>query len=837
MRRADQALFAAIAIAGPMIAIAADVVGEYTLDIQRQTLRAALIELSNQTGFKVSFVSKAANTSDPVVGPLRGTYSLQSALNKMVDGTGITFEVVNGAVIIRESRGAPGFQLARLAPSPAASPAGAAPSERRSSRADARVSHDVEEVIVTAQKRQERLIDVPQSVTVVLPDELAKTGAVQFRDVAASVPGMTFTTQGAGETQISLRGVTTGTDVGPTVGIYVDEVPYGSSTVFGQGVRATLDLGVFDLERVEVLRGPQGTLYGASTMGGLIKYVTKRPNADDFGFDVQTGGSSTADGGSSYQGSVAMNAPLVDEKAALRVSGYYSHDGGFIDAKRRGVEDVNESDVYGGRVDLLVTPNEAFSARITGLAQNVTRDGEGTADYTFAGQPQVGELANNRLLREPFDQQFRLASATLTYDFGSVELTSASGYQTIDRVRVRDDGTPQLGTCTFAGLVCGAAGAKSDLSTDKFTQEIRLAADSMGAFDWRLGAFYTEEDSVHGQELVTVDLAGQPFQSNLLLLSIPSRYEEYAGFSDVTWKLTEKFDVTGGVRFAHNRQRFQQFGSGRFGRSSLTVNHSEDDVTTYLANARYHFTERATAYLRYATGYRPGGPNVIIIDPVTGQPTTTRNSFDPDRLNSYEVGFKGETAERRLGMELTGFYIDWNDIQVTSVSRGGFGFIINAPGGASVRGAELTLTARATDDLMLSGAVTYQDAQLDAADPNLRGRDGEALPNVPQLTAALSLDYALPVTSLQPSVGFTVRYVDDREASFDASTTFPQYQLPEYTSFDLRVALVLGRIETQLYARNLFDERGQMSALTFQGSPRPAILQPRTIGISFTTHF
>jgi iron complex outermembrane recepter protein len=810
-------------------------------NIPEQSLDTALQLLAKERDLQMIYSYK-------IVGTLRtsgvsGDLTFEEALTRLLDGTGLAYRYIDDRTVTivpaaGEIPSSIGGNSAPIDPVRVAQEdASGRNASGNQSTADSEGSDDasLEEVVVTAQKRVERLIDVPQSVTVLSADNLARSGITQFRDYASTVPGLTFTTQGAGETQISLRGVTAGVDVGPTVGIYVDEVPYGSSTVFGQGVRATLDMGVFDLERIEILRGPQGTLYGASTMGGLLKYVTKLPDASRFGVDAHTGIASTREGDVSYTGSLAINAPIATDKAALRASGFYSHDGGYIDNLQLGHEDVNRSNTYGGRADLLLTPIEPLSIRLTALMQNISRNGEGTADFAFAGGPVDGSLEIRRPLDEPFDQRFRLGSLTATYDLGGAALTAVSSYQTTDRERVRED-RANLGTCTFGGLVCSAAGSGSDLSTDKFTQEVRLASDAAETIEWLIGGFYTREKSVHDQQLVLRDLAGEPMPNTLFAISVPSRYEESAAFGDLTWHFNNRFDVTGGVRFAHNRQRHRQFGGGLFGRTSPTVNRSEDDVVTYLANARYHFSDRATGYLRYATGYRPGGPNFVLTDPITGLPTTTLNTFEADRLKSYEIGYKADTADRRLGIDMAVFHIDWSNIQITGVSRGGFGFIANAPGGADVQGAELALTARPMARFTATGSFTYQEAELSEADPILRGRAGERLPNVPRFTASLSADYELP-GSWRPTIGATLRHVGDREASFDASTSSRQYQLPEFTSVDLRAGVAFERVETQLYVRNAFDERGQLSALTIQGQPRPAILQPRTIGISLTARF
>ena len=204
-------------------------------------------------------------------------------------------------------------------------------------------SRVLEEIVVTAQKKEEKLSETPLSITAISSAQIEALGATQFRDIADTVPGLSIIGNGVGQSQVNLRGVTTGADVAPTVGIYVDDVPYGSSTPFGNFAQLALDVGLFDLNRVEVLRGPQGTLYGASTMGGLIKYVTTMPDTNAYSGSARAGISSTRAGGVSYDGAGAVNAPLIPDVAAVRVSGFYSHDGGFVDNLTRGTEDIDQA--------------------------------------------------------------------------------------------------------------------------------------------------------------------------------------------------------------------------------------------------------------------------------------------------------------------------------------------------------------------------------------------------------------------------------------------------------------------------------------------------------------
>lgn len=694
----------------------------------------------------------------------------------------------------------------------------------------------VSDIIVTAQKREERASETPLSLSVLSGEALQASGATQLADFAATVPGLSFTSNGVGQGQVNLRGVTTGLNVGSTVGIYVDEVPYGSSTSFAGAAQLALDVGLFDLDRVEVLRGPQGTLYGASTMGGLLKYVTKAPDPTGFDGGLRAGVSATAHGGVGYDLAGAVNAPFASDTAAVRLNGFYTQDGGFVDNRLSGADDVNQSEVYGGRIDVAFNPTEALSIRLTGFAQEIERDGSGSVDFVGAtGRPVDGEYEQRRFA-EPFAQSFRLASAVVDYDFGPTQLTSVTSYQTSDVDYVTDVSALYVPLLGGFGLALGSTPLVKEVNTDKFTQEARLAG-SVGAFDWIVGGFYTREKSFQLQTLPATDPTGAPFPLNLLTAELPSLYEETAAFATLTWHVTDRLDLSGGLRHAKNEQTYEQNASGLLG-GPAPKRSSDESVTTYLANARYRLTDRSIGYLRYATGYRPGGPNMVLNDPVTGAPLAPP-TFDADTLKSYEAGYKASTADGRFSLDASVYYIDWQDLQIVAL-RNGVGVVANASS-AAIKGAEFTVTARPTNALSLVAAVSLLDAELDADSPDLGGMKGDSLPDSPKVTVALSADYGFSLRGYDADVGATVRHVADRVSSFDMSAGTPQHALPDYTTVDLRFGVDFNAVRAQFYIRNLFDEFGELSAMTsfsVAGGPiQITPLRPRTVGLTLTKRF
>ena len=807
----------------------------------------SLLEFGRQSTLQILFATE--KVKGIVTNAVHGSYEPIDALRLLLKGTPLVVsEKPDGVLVVEPQVGVHrslitdpnpannNAENARLAQSTLA---GSPPQSASSSSSVAGASSpssdsdkaSLTEIVVTAEKRPERLIDVPQSVTVISGDALANLGATQFRDFASMVPGLNLQTAGTGNTQITLRGVTTGADVSPTVGVYVDDVPYGSSTAFAQGAQVALDVGLFDLDRIEVLRGPQGTLYGASTMGGLIKYVTKLPDATSFYSTVQTGLSDTQSGGINYKGAIVVNAPIVSDEVAVRASAYYSHDGGYIDNVALGQSDVNRSGIYGGRLDFLIKPTDVLTIRIGGFVQDISRDGEADSDYTLAGQPLYGSLDQYRKFEEPFHQQFRLAQSTIDYDFGLVSLTSISSYQSMTEYNVWDISRTYVPLLNSFGLGPYSAVALTNGSTtDKFTQEVRLTSKDGRRLSWVAGGFYTHEASQYVENFELRDLAGAPAPNNIFVFAAPSSYQEYAAFGDLTFHITDALDVTAGVRYAHNKQVYSQFGT-----TPIPALNSNEGVATYLGDARYHFTPQVTGYFRYATGYRPGGPNQSVNSPTTGLPLGPA-TFQSDTLRSYELGVKASTVDAKYDLDLAVYDIDWDNIQIEA-NNDGFVFRVNVPGGATIQGSELTLGARPISGLSLTGTLAYQHAYLRVSDAALGAVAGERLPDVPRITSSLNADYKIVEGGLKPTIGATARYVSDRFASYQNNVLDPQYRLPSYATADVRGGITLGSTKLQAYVHNIFDRRGEVSDMLPQFGPRIGIVQPRTIGMSAAVKF
>src|SRR5690625_37344 len=379
-------------------------------------------------------------------------------------------------------------------------PSGAArqlPAPASASTASARLGT----IIVTANKRSEELKDVPMAVSALPGYQLDRENAFSFADYARQVPGLNIISSGEGQAQLVLRGVTSGgAQSNATVGTYVDGVPYGSSTVYSLGSILTPDIDPADLQRIEVLRGPQGTLYGSNTLGGLIKFVTTPPDTRHAAARVKLGYRSIAGGGAGFDVHAMVNLPVKEDKLGLRVNAYHRDDPGYIDNVATGRSDVNQADVDGARAQLLWTPSDKVSVRLSAMAQNLDSAGlanSGVDVDPATLQPIHGDLEQSHAPTTGlFKLKYRLYALSVNADLDWATLVSASSYSTL-RLNMVGDATPAYGPAL--GPVLGVPGAgfsvHQPVALDKYTQELRLQSPEERTLEWRVGVFYTHERS------------------------------------------------------------------------------------------------------------------------------------------------------------------------------------------------------------------------------------------------------------------------------------------------------------------------------------------------------
>lgn len=705
---------------------------------------------------------------------------------------------------------------------------------------DDSVEQDDFVIVVTAQKREQNLQDVPLAISVVGGEELTEQGAASLVDYASYVPGMQVTNSGTpGQGTITLRGIAA-LSGSATVGIYLDDAPVGSSNIYNRANAFAIDLLPYDIERVEVLRGPQGTLYGASSIGGLLKYVTVDPSTDEFSVrgGVEEFGIEGGDG-LGWAVNTLVSAPLIQDKLGMSASFSWRSTPGWVDSiNNPDLDDQNDYEQLGGRVAMLIEPTPQLSISLSGIWQQI--DSEGNGQYAAdLDDNRVGDGRSfNNFLPEPYEFDMDYYAATIDYDFGGAVLTSATTYSETQSLQATD--ATQIFGILFPLLTGGAIDAglspfDINLGLDKFTQEVRLASPGGGRFEWLLGGFYTDEETSNSQVARSLTMGGDVIAplDPLAVVQLPATYEEYAVFGNGTFHFTDQLELTAGVRWAKNEQTFRQISSGAIIPEADDPGESSEDVFTYSVSPQFNFSDNAMVYARVASGYRPGGPNVILPD----VPPTV----DADRLTNYEVGFKGDFARGLASLDLAVFYMDWSDIQVTRTFGGVNG---QANGGkAESKGVEGTLILRPAAGLSLTAVGSYTDATLSEDVPEISGVDGDRLPNVPEFSGAVRADYEFVLgPEAMGAVGVGVRHSGSRFSLVESDPLSAESE--PFTTVDLNAQMTFGENWTvRAYARNLFDDEGELSRSTAtDGLNQPIYysitpVQPRTLGVALEFNF
>ena len=657
-----------------------------TFEIAAGSATTTLKQFAAQAHMQLLFDFKAVQSLKTPA--LKGQLEPTEALRILLQGSGLTFRQVNDHTIAVMALGSEppasgttpanqtsgsssdtegkksssdGFRLAQATPGQTQ---GDASVEKR--QTPEKKSDYLQEVIVTAQKREERLQDVPVPVTTISAQSLIDSNQLRLQDYYTSIPGLSVTPGIQSAQFLSIRGVTTGAFTNPTVGIVIDDVPYGSSTVLGGG-QVVPDIDPDDLARVEVLRGPQGTLYGASSMGGLLKFVTVDPSTDGVSGKVQAGTSSVYNGAElGYSFRASVNVPLSDTVAVL-ANGFTRENPGYIDNPVRGDSGINEERVDGGRLSALWRPTDGLSLKFSALLQHT--EGRGSNDVDV--EPGLGDLQQNYIPGVGgYDRKVQAYSATLTTKVGGVDLTTISGYS-VNSFSDSFDYTSGLGGLTNA-FFPGFMGSPLfyDNTTNKFTQELRLSAPIGETFDWLFGAYYTHEHSTYIDNIQAANATTGAIVGTGLYESFPTTYEDYAAFTDLTFHFTERFDIQVGGRESQLRQTFTEtqigpyvplFNNGAASPFVIPEVDAKANAFTYLVTPRFNVGPDLMVYARLASGYRAGGPNAAPGGVVPAQ-------YNPDKTQNYEMGVKGESSGHTVSFDASLYYITWKDIQLSLVN-------------------------------------------------------------------------------------------------------------------------------------------------------------------------
>ena len=686
------------------------------------------------------------------------------------------------------------------------------------------------DIVVTATRREARLLDIPLSIQAVSGDELTRQGAVNFADYARTVAGVAFLDEGPGRAQIFIRGVSTGGDVDTgkeaTVGVYIDETPVteGSSQP---------DLRLYDIDRVEVLRGPQGTLFGSGSLGGTLRIITNQPQFDRVAGSFELLGSATKSGGINGAGNAWLNVPLSNT-LALRAVGYGLHNSGFLDNGFSGKRNINDEDTYGGRVAIRAKPADALNITLTGFYQETHA---GAYNRVTDRYP---DLIIKQSAAEPFKDQYGIINLRADLDLGFATLTSSSSY--FDRRRRYDNDIDYFLEANF-GIPRGYSPLTYDVTSK--VQEIRLTSPSGNAFRWLGGVFYLDREENFQQ---TINLAGSPPAptqgDNLYFAATATQTRQVAGFAEVSYDLVPSLTATAGLRVSRTRRSIQTTRDGLvFGGLTTFGGGFRETSTTPKFNISYKLTSDALFYVQAAKGFRIGGVNPGLPPCGVGCLVNVGDTFASDSLWNYEVGAKAQAFDRHLTLTASAFRIDWKNIQL-NVDRGdGFNGFLNA-GNARSQGLEVEARGWLGVHVTLGGQVTYTDATLRSIASGVANvaAPGTRLPQIARWSASTNAQWQ---TNLSERSSVFVRgdlqYVGPRRNDLSL-TPLP---LDAYVLLNIRVGLNSGPYAFALFATNVTDERAQLNRNLLNGvrDGAPLVLDrytvntPRTIGISVARKF
>lgn len=721
----------------------------------------------------------------------------------------------------------------------------------------------LDNMTVTANKREENIREVAAAITVLGGQQLENFSATQMSDYASYVPGLQLQSNGTpGQTQVSMRGIAA-MSPGSTIGTYLDETPVGSNSLYQQATLFSLDLFPYDIERIEVLRGPQGTLYGAGAMGGLIKYMTRKPDTSRTEFRIGGGVSDTegaGDLGTNYR--LGANVPLVQDSLALRVSYARNDIAGYVDNLVDGRKDINEGDQTSARA-ALAWESDVVDVQFAVMRQEIDSKNNGTIALDPETHDPIAGLSNYVYEDEPFIKDLDHYSLTVDWDLGFADFVSATSYSDT-HTSITTDQTLTYGPYTaLFGLPPGRALLNYTLDLNQITQEFRLASKP-GTFEWLVGTFYSDEDGDNFQTVPIMQFDGSPIPglSTLGDLAIPSTYEETAVFANGSYKFNDVFKLGAGVRFSRNEQDFAQIVTdGVLLPIGINTNSSSEDVFTWSVTPQFQLGKDVMVYAKAATGYQPGGPNVL----APGLPPVVDSSM----LTSYEIGMKSAFADNRVVLDLTAYQIDWEDIQVASQVNGISG-LVNG-GEATSRGIEASALFRPIEGLTLGLNAAYNDASLDEDFPTIivpagpaqvevnTGLKDDRMPYVPDLTWSLTADWYVPLGgNWSANFGGGVRWVDDRTNGtterqvvrlLDPPTVLAEeitepLVIDSYTAVDLYASFSNDNWTLRAYMKNATDERAystmnditdQVTGVTHHTAGSP--IQPRTFGVEVDYRF
>jgi iron complex outermembrane receptor protein len=690
---------------------------------------------------------------------------------------------------------------------------------------DDKLDGDTADIVVTATKRPALLREIPLPVQAITGEMLQKMGARSFSDYSRTVAGLQTVDTGTGRNQIFMRGIAAPQGyigMQSAIGVYLDEVPISEG--FSQP-----DLNLYDIERIEVLRGPQGTLYGSASMGGTIRLVSNKPDPTRVSGFVEGDLSATDHGGVNGAYTATLNLPIASDIAAIRGVFYGRNVSGFIDNPVLEKSDVNYENTYGGRVSLRVEATPNLTVDLSGSHQEIKQGGYNDVD---SQDGTIRTRQQYRAVPEPFRDRSTIANATLHYHGSAVDVVSASSLNW--RRRAVNDDYSALNTTGIPAPVASV----QQFRTRSFTQELRLSSVRDGLVSWLIGGYYSNVRNDFDQTLSLAGLGALIGQADdtAAALSQNTRIEELAAFGEVAVHPIAPLTLTGGLRYDRITLDAASLRSGLLVGGTLQDQARQSQhVVIPKFNMSYKISARLLLYTQATKGYRIGGLNVTIAP--TGDGFVFPRSYNPDSIWNYEIGFKGTALNRMLDFDIDGFIIDWKNIQL-DLQHEGFDYFANA-GNARSQGVEAQFALRPSVHISIGGQVTYTDSRLTTTSPGV-GTKGDRVPFVPKLSASGYLEYHTIIRG----IGRSFARVDVQQVgrSFSGFGTTDNFAFGNYAIANLRVGTTISGLEVALYARNVLDRRAALVANAYTaGSPglneHITVSRPRTIGFDVSKRF
>ena len=752
----------------------------------------------------------------------------------------------------------------------------------------------LEEIVVTAEKRETTIETTAISITALSGADIQNRGFTDLDSLLKTVPGVSLRTSGPGMTEFEMRGVASNGGNSPTVGFYFDDTSLTAPAATNEG-KIVISPDLYDLSRVEVLRGPQGTLYGSGSMGGTIKLVPNAPNPAAFDASAEVKFADTNHGGFDHGENAMVNLPFWGEKAALRIVGSYSFDAGWIDRVviapgqfplPGGLVNGPYGPYYSTRGNVLAAPVAADYHNVNSVEKSSVRvsavfkpvDGLTIAPSYFyqklrsGGLPYIDSTPATDAFYQPFDtperyrDEFRLEALSVKYRTDAFEISSATSYWARHEPLQQD--TAESWSTYLLPLGFGVTGftagngnlgqtyASEDNNSHQTTEELRISSVGDTRFKWLFGYFYS--DFVSPWDIVFPSQSGASNPNigtnNLFSYFTPFKILQQSFFGELTYNITEPLSVTVGARRYHYSSAvyLNQFGGLAGGTTQLATGEREQGVTPKFTLS-YQFDKDLLVYATAAKGFRPGGGTGPV--PTSGatsceaQLQVEYNSngafvpgpiqFKSDNVWSYELGEKWRSSDNRLTVNAAAYFEKWNGVQQTnSLSSCGYVYTANA-GDAHVYGGELELNAVVVHDLQALANISYAHSNL--VSTSLTGSvfsAGSAIQQVPKVTGTLALSYRHQFTD---DLALTAR----AESTYTGSRTDATYYvntLPSYDLTNVRAGIDTGRWSAVLFVNNVSDKRVPLNTVTQDATNvadwnRLAVNQPRTAGIDLNLRF